>query len=370
MKKLVLVVTILFAMGFAFFPQQQTGTLTKQIAASADDVNEDGTTFDATSKNMWIGNVQSTTNSYTGFRFTGTTIPKGVTITSARLEVYSIRDQWIPVGFLFAAEAADNPTAFSASSRPSQRTLTTQRVDIHNDVSWNQGTWYTFDVIPVVQEIVNRPGWQSGNAINMIVKGTGGAWGAKSIASYDLAPANAARLVVSYSSGGTPVATATATRTNTPMPTATGVLPTATRTNTPMPTATGVLPTATRTSTPIPPGTAAPTPTQVLVPSIMLNSVPPQALPVGLLTIRVRNAAGVYLNGVGVKFQSCIAPGAGACTAYEGDTTLVTFNRFNSDGIIHLAVNCDTWYRLTLGTVVRDVYFSPTTGYQYVEFVQ
>lgn len=367
MKKLMWIWVILFAAGFAFFPPQQTGSLTKQVAASADDVNEDGTGFDMTNTAMWIGTGQSTTNSYAGFRFTGVAIPTGATITAARVEFYSTQFQWIAIGVSLAAEAADNAAAYSASAKPSQRALTTQQVSQHDDVPWQANTWYPYNIQSVVQEVVSRPGWKSGNALNVIVKGVSGAWARKNVASFDKSSAQAARLIVSYSTGGTPL-TPTATRTATP------VVPTATRTATP------VVPTATRTATPAQPsatptrtatpGGIVPTPTQVLVPSIMLNSVPPQPLPVGLLTIRVRNAAGAYLNGVGVKFQSCVTPGANTCTAYEGDTTQVTFNRFDSDGIIHLVVNCDMWYRLTLGTMVRDVYFAPSTGYQYVEFTQ
>jgi type IV pilus assembly protein PilY1 len=67
-------------------------------------------------------------------------------------------------------------------------------------VSWSANTWYDLDDLsPVIQEMVNRPGWQSGNTLALIVKGTGAAYGRKLISSYDGDPAHAPRLVITYS---------------------------------------------------------------------------------------------------------------------------------------------------------------------------
>jgi hypothetical protein len=154
---------------------------------------------------------------------------------------------------------------------------------------------------------------------------------------------------------------ATATRTNTPLP------PTATRA------ATTVPPTATRTNTPVPtvpPPAGQPTPTQVIVPSVMTNSVPAQSIPIALLTVRVRNASGAYLNNVQIGYQTCAATGSAPCASYSDTGNLLTANRFNSDGIVHVLVSPDMWYRLTLGTTVREFYIPANSGYQYVEFVQ
>ena len=75
-------------------------------------------------------------------------------------------------------QAADNPvtfqtSAFSVSSRP--RTAAA--------VLWTPAAWTTIgaigaaqrtpDLAPVIQEIVGRPGWASGNSLVIIVTGTG-----------------------------------------------------------------------------------------------------------------------------------------------------------------------------------------------------
>lgn len=62
--------------------------------------------------------------------------------------------------------------------------------------------------------------------------------------------------------------------------------------------------------------------------------------------------------------------GSTACASYASAGIIVTANRFNSDGVIHLLVDPDLWYRLTLGTSVQEFYIPATSGYQYVEFVQ
>jgi hypothetical protein len=88
----------------------------------------------------------------------------------------------------------------------------------------------------VIQEIVNRPDWASGNAISVIMKGTGGAYARKFVTSFDSSVTSAPALVVTFTTGsvGTtatptpPPATATATLSPIPTskPTATPIPPT------------------------------------------------------------------------------------------------------------------------------------------------
>jgi hypothetical protein len=178
----------------------QSGTtfaVSRQIAAAGDDVNEEGTTYSVGFSPMWIGNGGSA--SYAGFRFTNITIPKGAIITGARLEFYSTQSQWINVSVQISGDAADNSAPFTPSSRPSQRPLTTVIVPHVSGEQWNIRSWYTFtDIAPIIQELVNRPGWQSGNSLSLVLKGTGGLWGRKFIGSFEGGPVNAVQLVITY----------------------------------------------------------------------------------------------------------------------------------------------------------------------------
>jgi hypothetical protein len=53
----------------------------------------------------------------------------------------------------------------------------------------------------VVQPVISRAGWRSGNSLTIILKGTGtGIWARKFIGSFEGGASFAARLVITYSS--------------------------------------------------------------------------------------------------------------------------------------------------------------------------
>jgi WD40 repeat protein len=175
-------------------------TLTAQVSAGADDVNEDGVEYEETFSRIWIGGGENAT-SYTGLRFTNVTLPAGATIVSARLEFYTGENEWIGLQVQLAAENADTSAAFSSTALPSTRTLTTARLDHASDDEWLANNWYLLeDVAPLLQEVVNRPGWVAGNNLALILRNTdSSSWGRKHLMSYEGDPAFAPRLVIVYS---------------------------------------------------------------------------------------------------------------------------------------------------------------------------
>jgi glucose/arabinose dehydrogenase len=178
-----------------------SGMLTAQIASGADDVNEVNSTLASSEITLWLGNASSATTSFTGLRFNNIVVPRGATITSARLEFYSTQSQRISVSLQMAADAADSSQPFTATNRPGVRTVTTARVNHTSNTSWNANAWYALDDIRVlVQEVINRPNWQSGNSLSIILRGTGGAWGRKFFRSFEGGAAFAVRLVITYTS--------------------------------------------------------------------------------------------------------------------------------------------------------------------------
>ena len=174
--------------------------MTISVGSGGNDVNEDGSSYVPSFAAVWFGNAGSTTASYTGLRFANINIPQGATILSARLEVYSAsQPQWIAISFQYAGEASDNSAPFSAGSKPSQRPLTAARVNHSSSVNWNANTWYQLDDIRViVQEIINRPGWQSGNSLSIILRGTGTAYGRKFVRAFEGGATGAVRLIITY----------------------------------------------------------------------------------------------------------------------------------------------------------------------------
>ena len=163
-------------------------------------MNEDGSTYYPNVAAVWAGTAGNATTSFAGLRFNNINIPRGAVITSARVEMYSVNQaQWITTGFQLAGEAVDNATTFAANNKPSQRPLTAARITHSSNTQWGVNTWYVLqDVLPVVQEIINRPGWRPGNSLALILRGTGGPWGRKYGWAYESSPANAARLVITY----------------------------------------------------------------------------------------------------------------------------------------------------------------------------
>jgi len=165
--------------------------------SSSDDANQINNSISLNSSSMWLGNANGT--SRTGWRFGNLNIPQGAIITSARVEVYSAQTQWVSMAFSMKGENVGNSGTFSGSNLLSSRVLTNASVNHSSNVKWLANTWYQLDnVSSVVQEIVNRPDWVSGNNMTIIVQGTGGNWARKFIKSYDGGSSSAPRLVVTY----------------------------------------------------------------------------------------------------------------------------------------------------------------------------
>jgi hypothetical protein len=190
--------------GVGTIVNDDTVTATFTIAAGADDVIEDGATFDVSASSIWLGNGASAASSFTGLRFTSVSIPRNATIVSAHLDVESVSTQWISVDFEYSAHAASDSPPFSTTSKPSQRTALSPRVTHSSNVQWLAGTRYSLDEIaPVIQPVVSQAGWNSGNALSLILHGTGSAWSRKFITSIETAASRAPRLVVTYNLPGT-----------------------------------------------------------------------------------------------------------------------------------------------------------------------
>ncbi len=141
----------------------------------------------------------STSASYLGLRFTNVALPRNATITSAKVQFYSAQGQWISMSVTITADATGNSAAFTATSKPSQRSLTTATVKYTDNTNWSANTWYTSsDLSAVIQELVNRPDWSSGNSLSLILKGNGAAYARKFIKSFEGGAATAPKLVITY----------------------------------------------------------------------------------------------------------------------------------------------------------------------------
>ena len=175
-------------------------TVTFQIAAGADDVQEEGTSFSATGNTLWIGNGQLPGTYVAGLRFTGVTIPVGAVIVSARLEVTPAATQWNQLAYEAGAEAAAASAPFSTTSRPSQRTLLAPRVLHDTNIQWPNNSWQPLagDLAPLLQGVISQAGWASGNPLSLILRGNGPAFSRKRFTTAEGTAGRAPRLVVTY----------------------------------------------------------------------------------------------------------------------------------------------------------------------------
>lgn len=175
-------------------------TLTLTISTGANDVNQDSSTnLLATGSTLFLGTSASTSFSYTGLRFVNVSVPRNATLTSARLQFASSGNQWITIGLTMQAENAANCATFTTASRPSLRTLTTPSVAHSSNANWTINTYYFFEnIATVLQPIINRSDWASGNSLCLILKGTGSLWVRKFAHSFEGNPALAPRLIITY----------------------------------------------------------------------------------------------------------------------------------------------------------------------------
>ena len=138
------------------------------------------------------------------FRFQNITVAQGATISSAYLKPYqsSSSSKTLTVKGL----DKDNASAPSGGSELASSNFTSAGItDFASGTGAGQKT--SPDIKTIIQEIVNRAGWSSGNAMMLAVYTTSwsGIWNARS---YDYSSASeAAQLVIEYSSGSsTPIA--------------------------------------------------------------------------------------------------------------------------------------------------------------------
>jgi prepilin-type N-terminal cleavage/methylation domain-containing protein len=152
------------------------GTIDQRISFDEDDSEEyiSSGSLDWGSSDLELGEEGSA--QIVGMRWRNITIPQGVTITSAYIEFTADENQaGTPVNLTFRGEAADNAAVFeNAVDNISDRTPTSASVSWNDVPAWSTDeTHQSTDISPIIQEIVNLPGWASGNALVVLVTGSG-----------------------------------------------------------------------------------------------------------------------------------------------------------------------------------------------------
>jgi PKD repeat protein len=151
--------------------------LNRAVATGLDDVEERGSSMSMDSSDLEL-TVDGTTNQVVGMRFTNITVPRNAAITNAYVQFTVKETSTGAAPLTIAGQAADTAAAFTTTSKNVSSRARTQAT-----VAWNPAEWPTLraqgtdqrtpNIAPIVQEIVNRAGWDTGNAVAVVVTGSG-----------------------------------------------------------------------------------------------------------------------------------------------------------------------------------------------------
>lgn len=196
MKKTLLLIVTIFLTGYIGVAQ---GALDISIIKTGEEVDEDDpnitfdvSTDDAEQENVlgedpaidalfdddidagWEGEEGDANILIAGLRFQNLMIPQGATIDSAFFVVVSHEAKAATdvANLTIYAEATDDALTFTEDALITDRVSTTATVDWTVDEEW--GLWTTersADVSTVLQEIVDRDGWESGNSVAFVISG-------------------------------------------------------------------------------------------------------------------------------------------------------------------------------------------------------
>lgn len=177
-------------------------TAVSQVSRSTDDAEE----------KVWRGNTNTNSqdlempydgnsNQIIGVRFEDIKVPKNALITSASIEFEVEQYTSGSVSIDIAGEARDNPVTFQSRRRNiSNRPKTAARVRWSDIPALNRNEKATTaDLRPIVQELVNRNGWDSGNAMVFTFSRVSG-FNIRRYETIDGEPANAPKLRIEYQS--------------------------------------------------------------------------------------------------------------------------------------------------------------------------
>jgi type IV pilus assembly protein PilY1 len=122
-----------------------------------------------------------------GIRIQNLQIPQGATILNAYFRFNANSSESTTSNFLIEGEASDNAVPFATVADDLKgRTGTTATVAWNNVLDWTNGQFYvTPDITSIVQEIVNRPGWTSGNSMVFRITGSGTTGNKRDIRSFN-----------------------------------------------------------------------------------------------------------------------------------------------------------------------------------------
>ncbi|MBN1669930.1 MAG: fibronectin type III domain-containing protein [Kiritimatiellae bacterium] len=180
-------------------PRGVWGVLDVRVAASSDDAEEDLRTGGMYLNSSDLELTYDGHDQAIGMRFNNVAIPRGATIVKAYLQFKADETGSTVTVLTIRGQSADNAGTFTSAAGD-----ITSRSATAASVAWSPAAWTgvgaagaaqrTPDIAAIVQEIVDRSGWTRGNAMALLVSGTG----KRTADSYDGDGAGAPLLHVEY----------------------------------------------------------------------------------------------------------------------------------------------------------------------------
>lgn len=171
---------------------------------SGDDDAEEGTVASTTytyHADLDLGSFAVGANdAVVGVRFQDVAIPQGSTITTAYIEFTANTSNAETTNLLIEGEASDDAAPFAAATdNIKNRTAAAATVSWNNVEAWTaDSTYKTPSLTTIVQEIVDRSGWASGNAMVFRITGVPGTDNKRDVRSYDTSANTAPVLRIEY----------------------------------------------------------------------------------------------------------------------------------------------------------------------------
>ena len=171
----------------------------KQVAASGDDGGVEGSSFGDSGSFQTLGSWTSVASVFA--RFLNLTIPQGATIDSAKIsfkEAFTANATPCPTRIYFN-DVDDASTLPTSAATYNALAVTSEYVDWAVPVA-AQATWYDSpDITDVIQEIVDRANWESGNDMLLLWKDNGAAnYHYRQVRTYDNSSSDGVKLTINY----------------------------------------------------------------------------------------------------------------------------------------------------------------------------
>lgn len=191
-------------------------TVSVRVEADNDDAEErisDGEMYQDSSDlelgfDDFVGGLQ-----IVGMRFRSVAIPQGATINSAYLEFETDETDSDATSLMIFGENVDDANQFGTSDDD-----ISDRPKTSASTNWSPSAWnsvnelhQTPDIATIIKEIVDRPGWSTGNDLVIIIEPGGSCTNSdceRTAESHDGTSSEAPLLVIDYSAGAPPAASA------------------------------------------------------------------------------------------------------------------------------------------------------------------